>query len=171
MKISIYIATSANGFISNQRNVPDWLSPEYEQGFMEICKQKRAVIMGKTTYNILAPDYLPLKDDGITVVLTSATDMTALNQTVLFTALEPASIVSMLEEKGYTEAVIIGGASTITGFVHSGVVNELIFMVEPVLFGSGLSMLEHSELELKLALKEIAQKNANTVLLTYSVLN
>ena len=35
MKISIYIAITPNGMISNPRNVPDWLSPEYGEGFKE----------------------------------------------------------------------------------------------------------------------------------------
>jgi hypothetical protein len=41
MKISIYIASSANGLISNSRNVPDWLSPEYGQGMYAIATSKR----------------------------------------------------------------------------------------------------------------------------------
>ena len=61
MKISIYLATSANGMISNSRNVPDWLSQEYGMGFISICQRTKAVIMVKTTYNILALDHLPLK--------------------------------------------------------------------------------------------------------------
>jgi len=75
MKISVYLATSVNGMISNSRNVPDWLSQEYGMGLMSICQRTKAVIMGKTTYNILAPDHLPLKDDGSLVVLTHDTSM------------------------------------------------------------------------------------------------
>ena len=68
MKIIVYLASAANGFISNKRNVSDWLSEEYSQGFMAMSQQTKAVIMGKATYNILAPDYLPLKDEKILVV-------------------------------------------------------------------------------------------------------
>ena len=77
MKISIYMAFSANGYISNRKAVPDWLSQEYGKGFMEICQRTKAVIMGRKTYDILAPDNLPLKSDGTTVVLTSNTNKTA----------------------------------------------------------------------------------------------
>jgi len=61
MKISIYIAVSANGLISNSRNAPDWLSPEYGEGFASICQKTEAVIMGKTTYNILPQTIYHLK--------------------------------------------------------------------------------------------------------------
>jgi dihydrofolate reductase len=55
MKVSVYMALSVNGLISNRRGVPDWPSQEFGQCFMAICQKKRAVIMGKATYKILAP--------------------------------------------------------------------------------------------------------------------
>src|SRR3989337_4211404 len=108
LRINIYIAISANGMISNSRNVPDWLSSEYEQGFASICQKSKAVIMGKTTYNILAPDYLPLQNEGTTVVLTTEEQAKSDNPTVVFTKSKATEIAEMLAKKGHTEAVIIG---------------------------------------------------------------
>lgn len=170
MKISVYIAISANGLISNQRNVPDWLSQEYSQGFMEICQRTKAVIMGKTTYRILAPDYLPLKDSGTTVVLTSDTQLVPPNPTVLFTNQKAAGIVSSLEQKGHTEAVIIGGTLTISEFMNAGLVDDILLVMEPVFFGNGLPLFKNSEFELKLRLESVAKKNGNTVQIHYSIL-
>jgi dihydrofolate reductase len=155
MKISIYIALSANGFISNSRNVPDWLSPEYEQGFVSICHEKKAVIMGKTTYNILAPDYLPLKEEGTTIVLT--------------TNAKPKEIADLLASRGHTEAVIIGGTKTMSEFINAGLIDDIFLVVEPVLFGSGgLPLLKNVEFDLKLNLLEVT-KNENTVRLHYEI--
>ena len=92
MKVSIYMALSANGLISNQRGVPDWLSPEYGKGFMEICRKTKAVIMGRKTYDILAPDNLPLKSEGTTIVLTSDIKAEPANTTVIFTNRSPENI-------------------------------------------------------------------------------
>ena len=64
MKLSIYVASSANGLIANSKGVPDWLSPEFGEGFMSICQKTKAVIMGRTTYNFLSPANLPLKNEG-----------------------------------------------------------------------------------------------------------
>jgi len=170
MKISIYIAISANGLISNQRNVPDWLSQEYEQGFLEICQRTKAVIMGNTTYKILAPDYLPLKDNGTTIVLTSDTKQPPPNPTVLFTNQKAAEIFSLLEQKGHTEAVIIGGTLTISEFMNAGLVDDVFLVMEPVFFGNGLPLFKNSEFELKLCLESFTKKNDNTIQLHYSVL-
>lgn len=169
MKISIYIATSANGLISNSRGVPDWLSPEYGQGFMEICQKTNAVIMGKTTYNILAPDYLPLKGDGTTIVLTSNIQEKPANPTVVFTNKKADEIVSMLEEKGYAEAVIIGGSLTVSEFINSRLVDDIFLVVEPVFFERGLPLFKDTKFESKLNLREVTKLNSNTVQLHYEI--
>jgi dihydrofolate reductase len=169
MKISVYMAVSTNGFISNRRNVPDWLSPEYGQGFVSVCQKFKAVIMGKTTYDIIAPDHLPLQQEGTTVVLTTDQQAKSDNPTVVFTKNTAAEIAEMLSQKGHTEAVIIGGSKTISEFVESGLVDDFYLVVEPVLFGSGLPLVNPMEIELKLRLLEMSKLNENTVQLHYGV--
>jgi dihydrofolate reductase len=169
MKISIYIAMSANGFISNSRNVPDWLSQEYVQGFDLHCQRTKAVIMGRTTYDILAPDYLPLKNEGTTVVLTSNKELRSDNPTVVFTQRSASEIVEMLQAKGHSEAVIIGGATVMSAFIKAGLVNDIYFVVEPVLFGGGLPLLKDIDTELRLTLTEVSNLNGNTVHLHYTI--
>lgn len=167
MKIIVYLAASANGLISNKRNVPDWLSNEYSEGFMAMSQQAKAVIMGKTTYNILAPDYLPLKDEGILVVLTHDTSAPRVQSNVVFTDESPQAIVAMLESQGYSEAVIIGGTATVSEFMKAGLVNELILVVEPVLFGAGLPLLKDIDHEYSLSLYDVKKLNDHTVQLQY----
>jgi dihydrofolate reductase len=169
MKIIVYLAASANGMISNNRNAPDWLSPEYGQGFMAICGRTQAVIMGKRTYHILSPDYLPLKNEGSLVVLTHDTKATPSQSNVVFTSDSPDKIVAQLAAKGHTEAVIIGGTEAVSGFVKAGLVNEIILVVEPVLFGSGLPLLRAVEFDYKLSLLDVKKLNANTLQLQYEV--
>lgn len=170
MNISIYIATSVNGFISNSRNVPDWLSPTYGEGFFNICLKRRAVIMGKKTYDILAPDNLPLKDNGISVVMTSNTAANPTNPTVVFTSDSPKEIVSMLQGKGFSEAVIIGGTTVMSEFVNAKLVNDIFMVVEPVLFGSGgLPLLKDVGLDYKLKLVGSPKFNNDTVQLHYQL--
>ena len=170
MKIIIYLAASANGMISNNRNAPDWLSPEYGQGFMAISQRTQAVIMGKTTYNILSPDYLPLKE-GSLVVLTHDTKAAPSQPNVLFTSESPEKIIAQLATKGHTEAVIIGGTQTVSAFVKAGLVNEIILVVEPVLFGKGLPLVNDVEFEYKLSLLDVKKLSDNTIQLRYEVKN
>ena len=136
---------------------------------MAICQRKKAVIMGKTTYNILAPDYLPLKNDGTTIVLTKNTQEKSVNPTVIFTNKKPEDIISLLEERGHQEAVIIGGTQTVSEFMSSGAVDDIYFVVEPVLFGNGLPLFKGIEFESKLNLIEMKKLNTNTIQLHYTI--
>jgi len=169
MKISIYIAVSLNGFISNSRNEPDWLSPEFDESFVSICQKYKAVIMGKTTYNKLSPDYLPLTIEGTTVVLTTDKQAKSDNPTVVFVQNNASEIAQMLTDKGHTEAVIIGGTMTISEFVKAGLVDDIYFVLEPVLFGTGLPLLKKVEPDFKLKLLELTKLNDNTLQLHYEI--
>ena len=169
MKISVYIAASVNGFISNSRNEPDWLSPEFDESFVSICQKYKAVIMGKTTYNKLSPNYLPLTSEGTTVVLTTYKQAKSDNPTVVFVQNNASEIAQMLANMGHTEAVIIGGTMTISEFVNAGLVNDIYFVLEPVLFGTGLPLLKKVELDFKLKLLEVAKLNDSTLQLHYEI--
>jgi dihydrofolate reductase len=125
--------------------------------------------MGKTTYNILAPDHLPLQKEGTTVVLTSDEQMKSVNPTVVFTRSSPADIAAMLEEKGHTEAVIIGGTLTMSAFINAGLVDDIYFVMEPVLFAGGLPLINRVGFDLKMQLLDVKQLNDNTVQLHYAI--
>lgn len=169
MKITLYLAVSANGLIGNAQNNPYWLSDEYKQGFMDICTRTQAVIMGRSTYDILAPDYLPLRDQGSLAVLTHNKTMRSDNTAVFFSDAGPAAVRDMLAERGHREAVIIGGAEIATAFMQAELINEIILVVEPVVFGSGLALFKQGEFEYKMSLTDVKKLNDHTVQLHYSV--
>ncbi len=170
MNISLYLASSINGMISNRTNVPDWLSEEYGQGFMAICQRIKAVIMGKTTYEILNPDNLPLRDEGTLIVLTHDTAAKPSQSNTIFTDKTPQEIVRILEARGHNEAVIIGGTQTVSEFVKSGLVDELYLVIEPVLFGAGLPLLRDVDAEYKITLLDVQKLNTQTVQLHYRLM-
>ena len=75
----------------------------------------------------------------------------------------------MLQSKGHSEVVIIGGASTVSEFLKAGIVNELYLVIEPVLFDGGLPVLKEVKQDFKLSLASVKQLNANTVELHYLI--
>ena len=170
MNITVYLASSINGMISNKANIPNWLSQEYGQGLLAICERMKAVVMGETTYEILIPDHLPLKDEGTLIVLTHDTATEPLQANVVFTDETPPGIVRILESRGHREAVIIGGTQTVSEFVKSGLVNELYLVVEPVLFGAGLPLLKGVDADYEMTLLEVQKLNTHSVQLHYRLM-
>ena len=169
MKVILYIGLSVNGMIAKANRAPDWASQEHIRGFIAVCQKAKAVVMGKTTYDQLAPHYLPLRDEGTIVVLTHDTNAKPANPTVAFTHKNPREIVSMLEEKGNQEVIVIGGAKTVSEFMQAGVIDEVYFDVEPVLFGNRLPIFQDAAFEYKLTLLAVKKLNENTVQLHYQV--
>ena len=79
------------------------------------------------------------------------------------------AVIEMLEKKGHAEAVIIGGEMTISYFLNSGLVDDIYFVIEPVLFGSGLLFFKNKKLDFKLNLLEVTKLNTDTVQLHYKI--
>jgi dihydrofolate reductase len=65
--------------------------------------------------------------------------------------------------------VIIGGTQTVSEFLKAGLVNELILVVEPVLFNTGLPLLKDVQQDFKLSLSGVKQLNNNSVELHYKI--
>lgn len=105
------------------------------------------------------------------MVLTTDVNAVPANKTVVFTNKTAREIITLLEEKGHTKAVIIGGSLTMSEFVKAGLVDGIYFVMEPVIFGSGLPLLNNLELELKLNLLEVRKLNTKTVQLHYEIIN
>ena len=160
---------SVNGMIAKTSGVSDWGSNERVQGVITACQKAKAMILGKTTYDQLAPDNLPLQDQGITVVLTHETSLKPANATVLFTHETPQEIISRLEKKGYQEVVVIGGSQTVSEFMNAGVIDEIYWDIEPFLFGNGLPVFKDVDFEYRLKLLEMKKLNNNTIQLHYQV--
>ncbi len=123
--------------------------------------------MGKATYNILAPDNLPLKSSGTLVVLTHDTSALPAQSNILYSDRAPAEIVEALEARGHDRAVIIGGAQAVSEFLNANLVDELILVVEPVLFGNGLPMVMDVDVEPRLSLQDVTRLSDDTVQLRY----
>lgn len=61
MKVILYMALTANGMIAKNDGNSDWVSPEDVESFTSVCQKTDTVIMGRKTYDVLSPDYLPLR--------------------------------------------------------------------------------------------------------------
>ncbi|HLL60517.1 MAG TPA: dihydrofolate reductase family protein [Candidatus Nitrosocosmicus sp.] len=168
MKVILYMAITINGLIAKENGDSDWVSEEDTEQFIKKCRETGAVIMGRHTYDILYPNDLPLKQ-GIHVVLTKNKSLISDKPTVIFTDKTLKDILSMLEEKGYKEACIIGGSQTVSQFVAQGLVDEVYLDVEPLFFGKGIPLIKDADFEYKLKLLELKKLNENTVQLHYKI--
>ena len=55
--------------------------------------------------------------------------------------------------------------------MQAGLINEIVLVVEPVVFGSGLTLFKEGEFAYKLSLTDVKKLNDHTVQLHYAVVS
>jgi dihydrofolate reductase len=164
MKVFIIAALTADGFIGrNAEHLADWTSPEDKKLFVSLTKQAGTMIMGSRTFATIGRA-LPGRR---TIVYTSKPDDFSV-EGVEATNESPEVLLQRLTAEGVETVAVCGGASIYGLFMRAGVVNELYITIEPVVFGTGVTLFD-AETETTLQLLETRQLNDNTVLLHYAV--
>ena len=163
MTTFLIAAITADGFIArNSSHLASWTSKEDKQFFIEKTKKAGVVVMGLNTFKTMGTA-LPGRQN-----IVYAPPGTAL-EGVEITQDDPKTLLSKLEQKGFTEAAICGGATIYTLFMEAGVIDKLYLSIEPVLFGGGIHLF-NKELDVKLQLQSTQKLSDQTVLLEYNVI-
>ncbi len=171
MNVFIIATQTADGFIAeNSDHFTAWSSKEDKKRFVEMTKAAGVVVMGSNTFKTLPH---PLKDRLNIVYTRSPEKFSALNSTasaegVEATNIAPADLIKNLAARGYTSVAICGGAEIYTLFMKSGVVSKLYLTIEPIVFGSGISLFSEPIKE-KLILKDSKTLESGTIFLDYDV--
>lgn len=144
-KMSVYIATSMDGYIARKDDGLDWLEnfsppPEnlYEDyGFKKFLASVDAVIMGKNTYKIATrTNAWPYQ--GKRVIVLSSTLSSVSNKAEIYSG----NIIQLIERL-YSEdisRIYVDGGKTISQFLNNGLIDELIISILPVILGSGIPL-------------------------------
>lgn len=178
MKIFLIAVTSMDGFIADdpsQRST-DWTSKADKKLFKEITQRAGVLVMGRKTFATIGR---PLKN-RLNVVYTNKTKPELLKEFNLEAGENPDSLlqttklsikelIKELENQGFDQVAVGGGASVFSQFLASGVVDEIYLTIEPVIFGQGINLFDQV-FEKKLQLIELKQLNdQGTTLLHYKL--
>lgn len=151
---------TADGFIAkNAHHLASWTSKEDKKFFVQKTKAAGVMIMGANTYETIGKP-MPGR---LTIVYSRSKQY----EGVEVTSLPPAELLASLKARGHTEVAICGGASIYTMFMKAGVVDTLFLSVEPLLFGTGVSIF-NEQLEQNLQLISSTKLSDSVLLLEYS---
>ena len=178
--VFIVVATTADGFIARDKDhVATWTSKEDKKRFVKLTKDAGVMVMGSNTFKTLPG---PLKG-RLSVVYTSNAEKLASSPTIkslvndisaedpgrlVYTNLNPSELIQKLNSAGFKKIAICGGSSIYNSFMESGLVNRMYLTIEPLLFGSGMSVFS-SPIESKLELENFSKTDAGTIFLDYIV--
>ncbi len=169
MKIIIYMAQTLNGFIAKNNGETPW-SDESWESYSLVCSKYPAVVLGKTTFDLIQED--PSEWDSIGNPFVVVVSSKPLNLSGNFaSASSPEEAVNILESKGFESAVIGGGAKTNSSFLSLGLVNEVIVDVESQVFSEGMPFINSSVMknDVKLKLQSAKKISDNLAQLRYLI--
>lgn len=167
MKVCLIAAVTADGFIGKDagHSSMEWTSKEDKQFFVEKTKELGTVIVGRTTFDTFKKP-LPNRRN---IVLTSTPENYEV-EGVEFTSQDPKQLLARLEGEGVESVAVIGGSKVYSQFLAEGLVTDLYLTVEPVVFGSGVPLVE-LDTPVQLELESERLLNSSTVLMHYVVKN
>lgn len=145
-KISVFIATSIDGYIAKKNGDIDWLvkfdqpsekGEDKDCGFSQFISGIDTLILGRNTYEVVSKfDTWPYH--GKRVVVLSSTLQSVCKQAELF-----AGDINYLIQKLYADGIkhiYVDGGTTISAFLNAGLIDKMIISIIPVVLGSGIPL-------------------------------
>ncbi len=165
MQCSVFIATSADGYIATNEGAVDWLHSAGRQGanmddnpdmgFADFIKSIDCMVMGRKCMEAIAamqltPEQWPYGDIPIYVLSKTVKQVpTSLRGKVEIYSGEIPALIKELEQKALQHAYIDGGA-TITSFLNLKLINDMVVTKAPVLLGEGIPLFGRLKHQVKL---------------------
>jgi dihydrofolate reductase len=176
-KVSVYIATSLDGFIARPDGALDWLNeanaavPDGEDcGFSAFIGSVDALIMGRKTYEqVLSFGEWPYGRTPVVVLSRNSISFPpGVPDTVTHSSEPPRDLLERLSGKG-VEHVYVDGGTTIQGFLSEGLVDEITVTMIPVILGGGIPLFGSIEQDIRLTHVRTTAYDFGFVQTTYSV--
>jgi len=146
-------AITLDGYIALPDGNADWVTDEDGRLFWELVRQAGCVIVGRTTYDMYRGEVYPVPG-ATTFVWTSRPETLEPAKGVMAVSGTAPQILAQVAAKGFTQAVLAGGGRTNNAFAAAGLIDEVIANIYPVLFGSGIKILDGTAGALTLELRE-----------------
>jgi dihydrofolate reductase len=175
MEITLAMVMSVDGKTTrgNDVNIYSWTSSEDQKHFFALRDSFSVIIMGRKTF-AAARQLMTLSPDKLRLVVTRNPEQFA-NEAIPgqleFTGSSPSEIIEVLEGRGYSRALLVGGQQLNEAFMAMNTVTHLWLTVEPIVLGEGNSLLGNNRIDAKLQLDSVEKLNERgTLLFKYTVL-
>lgn len=180
-RLSVYIATSTDGFIAREDGDIDWLHNSghgeveigEDFGYEAFISTIDAMLIGRNSYEKVLSfgGEWPYGETPVFVLTTKGIEIPEkISKTVSSLSGSPQEIIEKLAERGYHNLYLDGGI-TIQNFLNAGLVDELTITKIPILIGRGIPLFGPLSKDIKLEHIETASFSNGFVQSRYKVLN
>ena len=171
----VFIATSLDGFVARPDHQLDWLTSidtrGQDMGYDTFMASVDGIVMGRGSFETVCgfPEW-PYKKPVVVMSrsLTDADLPEALRGRVRLSRLEPAAVMQMLEDEGWSRVYVDGGA-LVQSFLRDGLIADLIVTTAPVLIGAGKRLFGALNEDMMLETSSVTQFECGMVQTHYRV--
>src|SRR3989338_3381624 len=164
MKVTLYMAMTANGMIAKENDDTSWVSPTEWKSFRSMIHKAGNMILGRRTYEVMLRNKEFSKLGKVKVVVVSTKLKTNKNITVVES---PAEALSFLQREGFSQALVCGGGKLNSSFMKEKLIDEIYLDVEPIVLGKGIKLFTDANFEAKLELMGIKKLSKDEVQMQY----
>jgi dihydrofolate reductase len=156
-KVIVYVATSQDGYIADEKGCVSWLPQELPEacgrdyGYRDFYASIDALAIGKRTYEtILSSGTWPYADK-FSFIFSSQSSESKLKG-VEFVYKDVVSFLNKIKDQNIKNLWLMGGTRLTDAFYEHGRIDEFIITVFPTVLGNGVSLkiLEQTKDKLKL---------------------
>jgi len=169
-RISIYIATSIDGYIAREDGSLDWLDRvggfDEDYGFKNLLNSIDALIIGRKTYEIATtvPDPYPGKR-----VIVLSNSLNSVKKGMELYRGDLTELTTKLHKDGIKHIWVDGGA-TICQFLSSQMVDTMTLSIIPVILGAGIPLFNVINKEISCRLISSQSYPSGLVQLNYEII-
>lgn len=166
MRVSVFIATSLDGFIAGMDGDLKWLNeasaevPEGDDlGYAEFMASVDTLVMGRKTYEqVLSFGAWPYGDKPVIVLSHNPLVFPEyIPDTVSHSSESPTDLYRRLAEAG-SKHIYVDGGNTIQRFMAVGLITDITLTLVPVFLGSGIPLIH--ELDQQIHLKHMQSRTS-----------
>ena len=168
MNVTLYMATTPNGFIAKKNDDTSWVSATEWKSFRAMIKKTGNIIIGKRTYDIMVRGNEIKQLENVLIVVMTHEPFTPMTKNTVI-AKTPSAALTLMKGHGFTRALVAGGGATNGSFLKEGLVNDIYLDIEPLLFNNGIPLCGIVPMNISLLLKDVKKISKNEVQLHYAV--
>ena len=166
-EVSLFIATSLDGFIADSEGGVDWLFTDQDYGYAAFFATVGMLVMGRRTYEqVLGFGDWPYGTTPAIVLSKNPADAADV-LSVSFASGQPGEVLEGISVPEGTKIWLVGGSDVATAFARAGLIDEVVLSIHPVLLGNGVPLFEGERPRQNLGLADCRSYESGLVQLTY----
>lgn len=159
-KITLYIATSLDGYIARADGGIDWLSmveaPGEDYGYADFYASVDAIALGSKTYE-LALSFGEWPYPGKPTFVFTQRNLPCDRDDVILVTDSVETVLARLNTQGIQHLWLVGGGALVNSFLQQALIDDYIISTIPIILGAGIPLFPPPSPQIKLQLVSAQQ--------------